>query len=132
MHVRVRRPDGSIARQTMVDYQPKPAADGSYYGSRHTDFNRLGRMLEKRGVVGTTAIGNAAARCFPMRDLIDLAQVEAARDHDVFRTEEGKAQAFTPLEFGRIIISPNMEDGAGRPVQYQWCVMDPRKLRMPG
>ena len=46
LKVRVRRPEGSLADQEMTDYQPKPAADGSYYGSRHPDFNRLGRMLE--------------------------------------------------------------------------------------
>jgi len=131
LNVRVRRSDGTIVRQPMTDYQPKPSPDGSYYGSRHPDFNRLGRMLEERGLVGMTAIGNAAVRRFAMRDLVDLAQVEAAKDVNVFRTEEGRTDYFTPLDFGTIVVSPVMRDGAGRQVTYQWCVMDPTKLRLP-
>jgi len=131
LDVRVRRPDGSIIRQKMTDYQPKPARDGSYYGTRHPDFNRLGRMLEERGLVGMTAIGNAAVRRFGMRDLIDLAQVEAAKDVNIFRTDEGETDYFTPLDFGKIVISPVLRDGAGREVTYQWCVMDEGKLPLP-
>ncbi len=131
LNVRVRQPDGSIIRQKMTDYQPKPAADGSYYGSRHPDFNRLGRMLEERGLVGMAAIGNAAVRRFAMRDLIDLAQVETARDVNIFRTEEGKTDYFTPLDFGKIVTSPPLRDGAGREFTCQWCVMDESQLLMP-
>ncbi len=32
---------------------------------------------------------------------------------------EGAQEAFTPLEFGTMVFSPEMLDGAGRPKQYQ-------------
>ena len=131
LNVRVRRPDGSIVRQPMTDYQPKPGKDGTYYGSRHPDFNRLGRMLEERHLVGMTGIGNAAVRRLAMRDLVDLALAEAAKDYNIFRTDEGKMDNSTPLDFGRTVLSPERRDGAGRLDRYQWSVMDEKKLVMP-
>lgn len=129
LDVRVRRPDSSIVRQPMLDYQPKPGAAGAYY-DRHTDFNRLGRMLEEQGSVGITAIGNAVVRRFAMRDLIDLAQVEAAADYNIFRVADETAQGdFAPLDFGRTVLSPPLPDGAGRMNQYQWCVVDEGALQ---
>lgn len=122
--VRVRRADGTLVSLTMIDYQPKPNPTGSYYGARRPDFNKLGRMLEERALVGVTAIGNAVVRRFAMRDLIDLTQLEAARDYNIFRTEEGQADYFTPLDFGKIVFSRERKDGAGRPIRYAWCVMD--------
>lgn len=129
--VRVREHDGRIQTRAMLDYQPKRGADGSYYGTRGPDFNRLGRMLETRGLVGMAAIGNAAVRRFPMRELIDLAKTEAAEDFNIFRTPEGEPEKTTPLKFGKVIISPVMLDGAGRENRYQWCVMDESKLTLP-
>ena len=129
-NVRVRLADGSIVEQVMLDYQPKPGPDGSYYGLRHADFNRLGGMLEDKGRVRIAAIGNAVVRHFAMRDLIDLAQVEAEKDFDVFRSVEG-ATEYSPLAFGVSVMSPLIPDAAGRPQRYQWCVVDPRKLSMP-
>ena len=132
MTVRVRRPDGAIVRQPMVDYQPKPGAGGAYYGSRPPDFNRLGRMLEEQRLVGMAGIGNCAVRRFSMRDLVGLAQEEAARDHNIFRTPEGRPDHRTPLDFGTVVVSPEMLDAAGRPGRNTWCVMDPSLLKMPG
>ena len=126
LNVKVRRPDGSVVPQPMTDYQPH-----TYSGTRNPDFNRLGRMLEQRGLVDTTAIGNAALRRFAMRDLIDLAQIEAEKDYNVFRTEEGETEAFTPLDFGTIVLSPEMLDSAGRPNRYQWSVVNPSRLTLP-
>lgn len=131
IEVKVRMPDGSIQTQSMTDYQPKPSPDGSYYGSRGPDFNRLGRELEQRGQVGTAPIGNAAIRCYAMRNLIDLAKKEGTRDANVFRTEDGKKEQYTPLKFGTIVISPMLQDGAGREFSCQWCVMDEQKLKLP-
>lgn len=128
--VQVRRPDGSLVRQSMTDYQPK-SSGGSYYGSRGPDFNRLGMMLKQRGVVGETFIGNAAVRSFPMRDLIDLAQVEVEKDFNIFRTADGEAGNFTELDFGQCVMSPTFPDGAGRPNSVQWCVKDLNQLQMP-
>ena len=119
--VSVRQPDGSLVRQPMTDYQPKPSDDGSYY-SKAPDFNRLGKMLEERGLVGVTAIGNSIVRLFGMRDLIELARVEAAKDYDIFRVEEGRDEP-TPLADGKIVVSPEILDGAGRPGRSLWCVV---------
>ncbi len=128
--IKVKHADGSIVDQPMTDYQPKPSDTGSYYGSRHPDFNRLGSMLEKQGRVGLVGIGNCAVRRFALRDLIDLAQVEATKDHNVFRTAEGEEDC-THLDFGTPVSSPEMIDGAGRPCRYMWCVMDETRLTMP-
>ncbi len=129
LEVKVRRPDGSVQRQRMTDYQPKPGEGGAYY-QRHTDFNRLGKMLEGRGLVGITAIGNAVVRRFAMRDLIALAEVEAAKDYNIFRVADGKPDDyFTSLDFGKIVPSPEMRDGAGRASHYLWSVVDEEILR---
>lgn len=128
--VKPRRTDGSVLSQPMTDYQPEPSGTGSYYGSRHPDFNRLGSMLEKGGKVGVTGIGNAVVRRFAMRDLLDLARVEDAKDFNIFRTEEGKAGHFTPLNFGKIVLSNERPDGAGRPNRYQWSVVDEQRLKL--
>lgn len=128
--VKVRRADGSVVEQPMTDYQPK-SSGGTYYGSRGPDFNRLGTMLEKAGRVGQTFVGNAATRRFAMRDLIDLAQAEAAKDFNIFRTADGEAGKYTPLDFGQTIMSPDFKDGAGRPNKVQWCVRDINQLRLP-
>jgi aminoglycoside N3'-acetyltransferase len=130
-HVKVRRPDGSLASQPMTDYQPK-SSGGSYYGTRGPDFNRLGKMLEDRGRVGRTFIGNAAVRRFGMRDLVDLALAQAASDYNVFRTAEGQSGQLTPLDFGQCLMSPQFPDGAGRPNSVQWCVRDLERLHVPG
>ena len=123
---RVKRADGTIVPQVMTDYQPF-----TYTGTRHTDFNRLGKVLEERGVVGVGAIGNAVVRRFAMRDLISTAQVEAAKDYNVFRTDGGDPESYTPLDDGAIVLSPEMLDGAGRPNRYQWSVVDETQLTMP-
>ena len=128
--VKVRPPKGSIVTQPMTDYQPK-SEGGSYYGTRHPDFNCLGRKLEDRGVVGTAFIGNAAVRRFPLRGLIDLAQAEAAKDENIFRTPVGQADRSTELTFGTKVLSPMMIDGAGRSVQFEWCVREVSRLVMP-
>lgn len=128
---KVRRADGSVVELAMTDYQPK-SSGGSYYGTRGPDFNRLGKLLEDAGTVSATFIGNAAVRRFAMRDLLDRAQIEAARDYNIFRTAEGKSGQFTPLAFGQCIMSPDFADGAGRPNRVQWCVRDLQKLRLPG
>ena len=138
MKVRVRHPDESVVRLPMTDYQPRaypasiaptgPAAASQppFSAARRFDFRRLGKMLEDRDLVGMTAIGNAIARRFAMRDLVDLAQVKAAKDCNIFRTDEGKlsVEDCTPLDFGKILISDPTPDGAGRMCQHEWSVVD--------
>ena len=128
--VRVRRGDGILADQVMTDYQPK-SEGGSYYGSRHSDFNRLGQRLKETGVVGTAFIGNAAVRRYSMRGLVGLAEAEAALDENIFLSAEG-AEGTSELAFGTKVLRPVMSDGDGRADTYEWCVRDPQKLVMPG
>lgn len=125
----VRRGDGTLADQAMTDYQPK-SEGGSYYGSRHPDFNRLGQILEETGVVGTAFIGNAAVRRYPMRGLVGLAEAEGALDENIFRRAED-AEGTSELAFGTKVLSPVLSDGARRADTYEWCVRDPQKLVMP-
>jgi aminoglycoside 3-N-acetyltransferase len=126
--VRLRRPDGTVVETTMGDYQPRPSADGSYYGSRVTDFNKLGLMLERSGRVGVTSIGNAIVRRFAMRDLIARASVEAEQDYNVFRTEEGQKSHVTGLPDGVFVFSHEVRDGAGRPEIHFWNVVNARAI----
>lgn len=126
--VHLRKPDGTVRPQSMDDYQPKPSPDGSYYGSRHTDFNFLGRMLEERGEAATCNVGNAIVRRFGMRELIALAEVEAARDVNVFRTAEGDTEHVTQLQDGVYVFSSATLDGAGRPEHRLWSVVEPERI----
>ncbi len=88
-------------------------------------------MLEERNQVGMAVIGNAAVRRFAMRGLIDLALIEEAKDSNILRMPEGQIDEFTPLTFGKVVFSPELLDGAGRPDRYRWCVIDESKLVMP-
>ena len=110
--------------QSMTDYQPK-SSGGSYYDSRGPDFNRPGAMLERDGRVSQAYLGNAAVRRFTLQDLLDLAQIEAAKDFNVL------AGTYTPLDFGQTVASPAFKNGAGRLNSVQWCVNDPALLKRP-
>ena len=91
----------------------------------------MGKMLEDVGLVDIAAIGNAVVRRFAMRDLVDLALGESQKDYNIFRTPEGELDYYTKLDFGTIVFSPEMLDGAGRPNRYQWSVVDESKLALP-
>ena len=129
--VQVRGIDGGTALVHMTDYQPTGEGK-SYYGSRAPDFNRLGSMLEEHGAASREFIGNAAVRRYRMRDLFDLARSEAACDYNIFRTPKGQPQLLTPLNFGVVVPSPKLTDGAGRTHQVEWCVRDPVVLEILG
>lgn len=124
--VKVRRADGTIARQAMTDYQPF-----GYGGRQHSDFNRLGQLMEDRGMATVVAIGNCVARRFAQRDLVELAQQEAQKDYNIFRNPEGAPNWIMSTGLGATVISPEMKDGAGRPGTHHWCVVDPARLKMP-
>lgn len=125
--VRVRRNDGTIEQQMMIDYQPF-----SYADTQHSDFNRLGQLLENRDMVTVGVIGNCVARYFPQRYLVKLAQQEAEKDYNIFRNIEGKDDWIMSTELGTTVLSPEMLDGANRPGRHHWCVVNPSKLKMPG
>jgi len=127
---KLRGPDGSVEEFAFTDYQPKPNADGSYYGNRTRDFNRVGSILEAAGEVAITTVGNALARRFSLRSLCDYAQRELARDTNLFRTEDDQANRITPLKDGQIVLA-DLTDGAGRTSRHQWSVIDPQRLAIP-
>ena len=115
-NAQVRRPDGAVFNQPMIDYQPKPGAGPS-------DFNRLGRMLERAGRVSVGPVGNAMGRRFLMRDLIELAREAARHDENVFRFADGQTE-LTPLDDGKLIPSHPGKDRTGRARRTLWSVVD--------
>lgn len=124
--VRLRQPNGSLVDTTMDDYQPIRGPDGTYADGRRSDFNRLGSMLEGRGLVGVTAVGNAIVRRFALRDLVALAEAEAERDINVFRMAEGQTSA-TGLRDGVLVESHEFLDAAGRSQRHLWNVVGPER-----
>lgn len=127
-HVRVRGPDGTLDVRVLGDYQPRPSADGTYYGPRATDFNKLGLALEQAGRVGIGPVGNAMARRFAMRDLIALAEREAALDENIFRTPEGQKDHVTLLPDGVFVTGDPTLDAAGRAERHLWTVVEPTAI----
>lgn len=128
--VKLRLDSGEIRETAMLDYQPRPSGDGSYYGKRTTDFNKLGSMLEERGCTQVAKIGNAVARKYALRDLCDLAVEVGTRDSNIFRTDEDMTGTVTPLANGEIVLVP-LIDCAGRGSKYQWSVFDPSQIQFP-
>lgn len=125
--VRIRQKDGSLVQRTIIDYQPF-----TYTGDRSPDYNRLGKIFEGDGRVKVAAIGNCAARCYNLRQMLDFTKEQIEKDCFALQTPDGKAGTFTQLDFGTVVLSPKFNDGAGRPDRVQWCVMDESKLTMPG
>ncbi len=99
--VRLVQPDGTVRRTTLVDYQPKPTADGSYY-HRPDDFNKAGALLEETGAVAVRAIGNAMCRLFAMKDYMDLVGGHFQRGRNVLYFEDGQVEG-TPLADGVLV-----------------------------
>ncbi len=81
--VKVLKSDGKTVQQPTIDYQPF-----SYTGTQHSDFNRLGQLLEDRKLASVGAIGNSVARFYSQRDLVELAEQEAEKDYNIFRNPE--------------------------------------------
>jgi aminoglycoside 3-N-acetyltransferase len=126
MTMKVRGADGTIVEQPMLDYQPR-----SDDGPQHSDFNRLGQMMEDGGMVAVGALGNCVARCYSQREMVELAQQEAKKDYDIFRNPEGQGDWVMTTKPGTTVVSPDMLDGAGRDENYHWCVVDPARLELP-
>ena len=67
----------------MFGYSPKPGFVGN-------DFNKLGAILEERGLAQIGAIGNAVARRFRARDALEVGLAEYRKDPLLFvRTGDG-------------------------------------------
>lgn len=120
--VRVKKPDGTLERMTMTDYQPKPTETGDYYSYPH-DFNKLGLRLEKAGKVNISTIGNAYVRAFRMRDLINLILWSYPLDQNIYCQED----EMTELPDGKI-ATRDYVDGAGRDDTAIWSCIDPEKI----
>ncbi|MDE0632918.1 MAG: AAC(3) family N-acetyltransferase [Caldilineaceae bacterium] len=87
---RVRDPDGSQRPLLARAFSPKPNFVGN-------DFNRLGAMLEDRGLVMAGSVGNAVARLFRARDAFDVGLAQHRIDPDLFLMQ---GQEYTPLQNG--------------------------------
>ena len=70
---KVRDPDGRERPLPMFGYSPKPGFAGN-------DFNKLGSMLEERGLAQVSALGNAVARRFRARDALEVGLAEYRKD----------------------------------------------------
>ena len=69
----VQEPDGQKRPLPMFGYSPKPGFVGN-------DFNKLGVMLEERGLAQVGAVGNAVARRFRARDALEVGLAEYRKD----------------------------------------------------
>ena len=69
----VQEPDGQKRPLPMFGYGPKPGFVGN-------DFNKLGVMLEERGLAQVGAVGNAVARRFRARDALEIGLAEYRKD----------------------------------------------------
>ena len=85
-------PDGSLTPLPTRCFVPEENFVGN-------DFNKLGAEMERRGLVGVGAVGNAVARLFRARDAV-LAAVELYRDDTNLFVRDG--DEITPLKDGVI------------------------------
>lgn len=90
VEARVRAPDGSQRPLRTLAFSPKPDFIGN-------DFNRLGTMLEDRGLVLAGSVGNAVARLFRARDAFEIGLAQYRIDPDIFLM---KGQKYTQLRCG--------------------------------
>lgn len=121
-HVRLKKPDCTLEKMIMTDYQPRPTLSGDYYEYPH-DFNKLGLWLEKAGKVKISTIGNAVIRAFYMRDLINLILYSYPIDQHIFLQDEKPVV----LPYGKEAYRDYI-DGAGREDTAVWSCLDPEKI----
>ena len=74
---RVQEPDGRKRPLPVLGYSPKPGFAGN-------DFNKLGAILEKRGLAQVGAVGNAVARRFRAQDALEVGLAEYRKDPLLF------------------------------------------------
>lgn len=111
--MKVRAENGDLYDLRLIDYQPKPLEH------RPRDFNKLGKVLEERGLVRLEAVGNAYVRLLQMRDLIETAKELYMKDENLFfRTGKEKE---TSLLLGNTVSDP-------RNGHSQFSVVDPKRM----
>ena len=74
-HVRER--DGSLRSLPTSIYSPKPGFPGN-------DFNKLGTLLEERGLAQVGSVGNAVARLFRAQDALEVGLAQYRKDPLLF------------------------------------------------
>ena len=89
------------------DEPPLPTSVYSWRpGFAGNDFNKLGCLLEERGLVRVGAVGNAVARLFRARDAFEVGLAEYRRDPQLFlRTGE----RCVGLDYGVFTDDPDNE-----------------------
>ncbi|MCZ6680603.1 MAG: AAC(3) family N-acetyltransferase [Candidatus Poribacteria bacterium] len=90
VNARVRDPNGREQPLLTLVYSPKPGFQGN-------DFNKLGRLLEDRGLAQVGGVGNAVARLFRARDALEVGLAEYRKDPFLFVMTE---DSYTPLRDG--------------------------------
>lgn len=88
--VLLRDGDGTERSLTQSRFSPRPGFPG-------LDFNKLGRILDDRGVTRIGPIGNAVSRLVRVRDIVEIGIAEYRRDPELFVRTDG---VVTPLEHG--------------------------------
>ena len=77
VEARVQDRDGSQRPLLTLTYSPKPGFAGN-------DFNKLGALLEERGLVQVGTVGNAVARVFRARDVLEVGLAQYRKDPLLF------------------------------------------------
>ena len=63
---------------------------------------------------------------FVVDENVSFGLVEAKKDHNIFRARQGGK--ITPLKDGQVVLSPVMQDAAGRLLRHEWNVVDPEGI----
>ena len=90
VEARVQDRDGSQRPLLTLIYSPKPGFAGN-------DFNKLGALLEERGLVQVGTVGNAVARVFRARDALEVGLAQYRKDPLLFVMTTDRC---TPLRDG--------------------------------
>ena len=90
VEARVQDRDGSQRQLHTLIYSPKPGFAGN-------DFNRLGALLEERGLVRVGSVGNAVVRLFRARDALEVGLAQYRVDPLLFVLTGSRC---TPLRDG--------------------------------
>ena len=104
---RIRGLDDTERPLLMFGYSPKPGFVGN-------DFNKLGLLLEERGLAQVGGVGNAVSRRFRARDALEVGLAEYRKDPNLFvKTGDG----LTPLRDGVLTDELNNEKSVIDPAQ---------------
>ena len=95
----VRAQDGSLQPLPTLVYSPGPGFAGN-------DFNKLGNLLEERGLASVNCVGNAVTRLFRARDAFKHGLAQYRQDRQLFLLT---GERCTPLRDGVLTDELNNE-----------------------